>query len=91
MKAAELNPNNFETNLALGRLLSKTGDFGESIRYLQLAATEAPESPEVHYQLGLSLQRVGRRAEAAKQFTQVDQLNRARRDASRPGMETPKP
>ncbi len=90
-KAAELNPNNFETNLALGRLLSKRGDFGESIRYLQLAASEAPESPEVHYQLGLSLQRVGRRAEAAKQFTQVDQLNRARRDAPGSGMETPKP
>jgi tetratricopeptide (TPR) repeat protein len=90
-KARELDPANFETNMALGRLLAKTGDLEESIRYLQAAAKQSPQSPEVHYQLALSLQRAGRKAEAAKEFAEVDRLNRERRGAAGMAMEIPKP
>lgn len=90
-KARELDPANFETNLALGRLLAKTGQVEESIRYLQEATKQSPQSPEVHYQLALSLQRAGRRAEAAKEFAEVDRLNRERRGAAGMGMGNPKP
>lgn len=90
-KAASLNPENFETNLALGRLLAKMGHLGEGISYLEHAAQESPDSPEVHYQLALSLQRAGRKAEAAKEFAEVDRLNRVRRGAPGAGAESPKP
>jgi protein O-GlcNAc transferase len=89
--ARELDPANFETNMALGRLLAKTGNLEESIRYLQEAAKQSPQSPEVHYQLALSLQRAGRKTEAAKEFAEVDRLNRERRSAAGMGMDSPKP
>jgi len=68
--------------MALGRLQAKMGNLEESIRYLQEAAKQSPLSPEVHYQLALSLQRAGRKAEAAKEFAEVDRLNRERRSAA---------
>jgi tetratricopeptide (TPR) repeat protein len=90
-KARELDPANFETNLALGRLLAKTGNLEESIQFLQEAEKQSPQSPEVHYQLALSLQRAGRKAEAAKQFAEVDRLNRERRSTTGMGMDAPRP
>jgi tetratricopeptide (TPR) repeat protein len=90
-KARELDPSNFETNMALGRLLAKAGNLEDSIRYLQEASKQSPKSPEVHYQLALSLQRAGRKAEAAKEFAEVDRLNRERRNAAGMGMDYPKP
>ena len=90
-KARELDPANFESNMALGRLLAKTGSMEESIRFLQDAAKQSPQSPEVHYQLALSLQRAGHRAEAAKEFAEVDRLNRERRGAASRGTDTPRP
>jgi len=90
-KARELDPANFETNMALGRLLAKTGNLEESIRFLQEAAKQSPQSPEVHYQLALSLQRASRKVEAAKEFAEVDRLNRERRGATGLGMDSPRP
>jgi tetratricopeptide (TPR) repeat protein len=90
-KARELDPASFETNMALGRLLAKTGNLDESIRCLQEAAKQSPESPEVHYQLALSLQRAGRKVQAAKEFAEVDRLNRERRGAAGMGTGSPKP
>ena len=90
-KARELDPSNFETNMALGRLLAKAGNLEDSTRYLREAAKESPRSPEVHYQLALSLQRAGHKVEAAKEFAEVDRLNRERRAAAGMGMDTPKP
>ncbi len=90
-KARQLDPDNFETNLALGRLLAKTGNVDESIRYLHAAVKQSPKSPEVHYQLALSLQRAGRKAEAAKEFAEVDRLNRERRGSAGVSMGSPRP
>jgi tetratricopeptide (TPR) repeat protein len=90
-KAHELNPSNFEANMSLGRMLAKAGKVEESIGFLREAAKESPESPEVHYQLALSLQRAGRKAEAAKEFAEVDRLNSKRRGESGMGMGNSKP
>lgn len=89
--ARELAPSSFEVNMSLGRMLAKAGKIDESIGFLQEAAKESPESPEVHYQLALSLQRAGRKAEAAKEFAQVDRLNSKRRGEAGMGMGNPKP
>jgi tetratricopeptide (TPR) repeat protein len=90
-KAREIDPSNFETNMSLGRILAKAGKIEESIGFLREAAKKSPESPEVHYQLALSLQRAGRKAEAAKEFAEVDRLNRQRRGAAGIGMGNSKP
>jgi tetratricopeptide (TPR) repeat protein len=90
-KAAKLNPGDFETNLALGRLLAKMGNLDDAIPRLQKAAQQSPDSPEVHYQLALSLQRAGRKADAAREFAEVDRLNRARRATSGMASGRPKP
>jgi len=88
-KARELDTSNFEANMSLGRMLAKAGKIDESIGFLQQAAKESPESPEVHYLLALNLQRTGRKTEAAKEFAEVDRLNRQRRGEA--GMGNPKP
>jgi tetratricopeptide (TPR) repeat protein len=90
-KARELDPSSFEVNMSLGRTLAKAGKIEESIGFLQEAAKASPESPEVHYQLALSLQRAGRKAEAAKEFAEVDRLNRQRRGEGGMGMGNSKP
>ncbi len=73
--------------MTLGRLLAKLGDVEESIERLQEASRQRPQSPEVHYQLALSLQRAGRRSDAAREFAEVERLNQARRA----GGENPSP
>jgi predicted Zn-dependent protease len=78
-RARSLDPQNFEANMALGRLLAKTGKFEESIPWLEQASHERPDSPEVHYQLALSLQRAGRAEQASREFAEVERLNRQRR------------
>lgn len=90
-KAHELDASNFEVNMSLGRTLAKAGKVEESIGFLLEAAKESPESPEVHYQLALSLQRAGRKTEAAKEFADVDRLNRQRRGEAGMGMGSSKP
>jgi len=90
-KAHDLDPSNFEANMALGRTLAKAGKVEESIGFLRQAAKASPESPEVHYQLALSLQRGGRKAEATKEFAEVERLNRQRRGEAGMGMGNSKP
>lgn len=90
-RAHELDPSSFEANMALGRTLAKAGKVEESIGFLEQAAKDSPESPEVHYQLALSLQRTGRKAEAAKEFAEVDRLNRRRRGEAGMGTGNSKP
>lgn len=90
-KARELDPSSFEANMSLGRMLAKAGKVEESIGFLEQAAKASPASPEAHYQLALSLQRAGRKAEAAKEFAEVDRLNRQRRGEAEMGTGNPKP
>lgn len=90
-RAHEVAPSSFEANMSLGRMLAKAGKMDQSIGFLQEAVKESPASPEVHYQLALSLQRAGRKAEAAKEFAEVDRLNRQRRGEAGSGMGDPKP
>ena len=90
-RARELDPSSFEANMSLGRMLAKEGKVEESIGFLEQAAKASPASPEVHYQLALSLQHAGRKAEAAKEFAEVDRLNRQRRGEAGMGTGNPKP
>ena len=65
--------------MALGRLLAKNGNFEASVGLLREAVRMAPENPEPHYQLALSLKRMGQEEEASREFAEVSRLNKLRR------------
>ncbi|MCA1592032.1 MAG: tetratricopeptide repeat protein [Acidobacteria bacterium] len=67
-QAAALNPK-------LGRAYALAGRYAEAADALKTATTLAPSRADGHYQLGLALRRLGRDAEAAREFAVVDKLN----------------
>lgn len=70
------NEKNFEANWALGRAFFLRENFAEAEDYLQKAVEIAPNRTDARYQLGLTLRRLGKTEEAAKQFAMVEQINK---------------
>ena len=90
-RAHEIEPHGYETSLALGRVLLKNGA-EESTGLLRDAVSLQPDSPEAHYQLGLSLKRFGKSTEADREFATVQLLNQAHRTPDAPlGTVSPPP
>jgi tetratricopeptide (TPR) repeat protein len=58
-KNAEREPQSFEANYHLGKMLLQNGKAGESIRYLESAATLKPGDYENSYALALANARIG--------------------------------
>lgn len=77
-KNAEREPQSFETNYRLGKTLLQNGKAGESIRYLESAATLKPEDYDSHYALALANARTGnyQRARSGAQAL-LEHLNKA--------------
>jgi tetratricopeptide (TPR) repeat protein len=74
-RAISLDPKSFEGYWALGRALALGEHFQEAIEAFTTAVALAPERSDAHYQLGLALKRLGRTAEANREFQIVNQLN----------------
>jgi tetratricopeptide (TPR) repeat protein len=79
-RAILLNKNNFEANWALGRALFLKESFPEALDALQRAVALAPNRTDARYQLALVLKRLGKNAEAAKEFGTVEKLNKEFRE-----------
>lgn len=79
-KAAARNPKNFEAHWALGRALFLKEDFTAALEALQTAVALAPARADARYQLGLTLRRLGRSVEAAREFAEVERLNKQARE-----------
>jgi tetratricopeptide (TPR) repeat protein len=88
-RARELAPQDFEALLSLGRALSRRQQWPEATRLLREAVQRMPQNAEARYQLALALQRQGLREEAAREFAEVERLNREFRKGS--GMATMPP
>lgn len=73
----------FDTRLAYGRALAAVNQFEKAATELEAAVKLKPEIPEGHFQLGLALQRTGRRAEAAAAFKEAKRLQDAKREAEK--------
>jgi len=86
--SAKAFPNQFDTRFAFGRALLATNKFDSAITELQSAIKLRPEIAEGYYQLGLALQRIGRRAEAKAAFEKVRDLQKAKRESE--GLSNPK-
>ncbi|MCP9494409.1 MAG: tetratricopeptide repeat protein [Pyrinomonadaceae bacterium MAG19_C2-C3] len=74
-RAVALDAKNFESHFALGRALALSERYADSVAALQQAVALLPERADARYQLGLSLRRLGRSAEAAREFETVNRLN----------------
>lgn len=74
-RAVALDDKNFEAHFALGRALALSERYVDSVAQLQQAVALLPERADARYQLGLSLRRLGRTAEAAREFETVNRLN----------------
>jgi protein O-GlcNAc transferase len=83
-RAVALAPADFEAHLALGRAHALKEQFNEAVAALEQAVALAPDRADAHYQLGLALRRLGRTAEAAREFKIVDRLNTEFRTNARP-------
>lgn len=68
------SPNHFKSRLYRGGILFNEGKLEEAAQDFR-QALEVREDPQVHYYLGLTLARMGRRDEAIEHFSRALQLN----------------
>ncbi|HMF57453.1 MAG TPA: tetratricopeptide repeat protein, partial [Pyrinomonadaceae bacterium] len=83
-RAISLDAHIFEAHWALGRALILAERFSEAIEPLKVAVTLIPDRADAHYQLGLALRRAGRTEEAAREFAEVERINREFRTRTAP-------
>ncbi|MGH9498736.1 MAG: sulfatase-like hydrolase/transferase [Terriglobales bacterium] len=72
--AVELDPENYDANLTLGRLLSMDGSPADGLPFLQKAVKLQPNSFEPHLFLGDALTQLGREMEATAQHQEAERL-----------------
>lgn len=84
-RAIELNGELYEARIALGRTLVRQGRAEEAVEHLKAAARLSPENPEPHYQLAMAYRKLGRRAESAAEFREVQRINDERRKKGKVG------
>lgn len=77
-------PEEFDTRFALGRAYLLTNKYQPAIEQLKIAVKLRPEIAEGFYQLGLALQKSGRREEAKPAFKKTQELQKAKRDSEAP-------
>ena len=80
--AVAVNDKNFEANWALGRAFFLKEDFTSAEEFLKKAVEIAPNRTDARYQLGLTLRRLGKTEEAAKEFALVEQINKEFREGT---------
>lgn len=77
-------PGEFDTHFALGRAYLLTNKYQTAIERLEIAVRLRPEIAEGFYQLGLALQKNGRREDAKTAFKKAQELQKAQRDSEAP-------
>jgi tetratricopeptide (TPR) repeat protein len=87
--SAKKFPDEFDTRLALGRAYSALKQYPQAIIELEAAVKLRPEIAEGFYQLGLALQKTGRREEAKIAFKKTQELQNTKRLSE--GAHKPKP
>jgi tetratricopeptide (TPR) repeat protein len=70
----QLEPNDYESNLTLGRLLSMRSDPAAGLPYLEKAAQIQPDSPDVHFFLADAYAQMGRASDAFREHLEAKRL-----------------
>jgi tetratricopeptide (TPR) repeat protein len=83
-RALQLAPDIVDTNMDMGTYLANQGRFDEAVaqyyRAMKLAEEHAdPKLAQVHYHLGVTYQKMGRRDEALSEFDQANYIRSKRR------------
>ena len=76
-RALERDPGHLETALLLARILERTERVDESLAVLERARTAHPDSPQVHYGLATTYQRLGQADEARSAAARFQELTEA--------------
>jgi tetratricopeptide (TPR) repeat protein len=79
-KAIEINPREYESRVALGKVLIGINRFPEAIENLQKAGELQPENPESYYQLAIAFKKNGQKAEAEAVLQKVKSIHSNRRN-----------
>lgn len=77
--AVRIDPDLYEAQVTLGRVLLMRKLVDESIEHLQRAAQLAPANPEPHYQLALAYRRLGQNDKATEETEIVKRIHARRR------------
>lgn len=75
-KAVKLDPVDFATHVALGRVLLDTDDTAGAVRELETAVQLAPGSPESHFNLAAAYAKVGRKEDATREREEFRKLRK---------------
>ena len=81
--ALEINPDEITYQFLLGSLLYQTGQMEEAVGYLRTAAIRRPWHHGIHYNLGMSLVRLGREEEGKMYLARADSLQEIQQRISR--------
>ncbi len=74
-RAMKLEPRNYAPHNILGRILVEEKQYMRGIQELETAGRLAPGHPGNHFNLAQAYQRVGRKADAAREFAAFEKLN----------------
>ena len=77
--AVNIDPNQYEAQVTLGRALLTQKLPAESVEHLKRAAELAPTNPEPHYQLALAYRRLGLNDKAQEETAIVKRIHETRR------------
>lgn len=78
--AVRIRPTNFEANWALGRAFVLKEQFAQAADALKKAVDAQPNRTDARYQYAIALRRLGKTAEAKREFDLVEKLNREFRE-----------
>jgi len=70
-----LEPNNPKTFANLAIFYYETGEYAEAAEAFERALASAPGDAELHYNLGMSLRKLGRNQDAQQHFAEARRLN----------------
>ncbi|MEW6733597.1 MAG: tetratricopeptide repeat protein [Acidobacteriota bacterium] len=75
-RALELGGNNADVYYLLGRAYARASEWSKAVENFASAIKLDPSRPDIHYQLALTLKKMGRDVEAEFEFQTVEQLNK---------------
>jgi tetratricopeptide (TPR) repeat protein len=74
-KAISIDPDHFNANRDLGRMLARQAKFTAALPFLQRASTIRPSDPDLHYQLFLAYSRLKLKPEADRELAIFKELS----------------
>jgi len=75
-RSVDAAPQYFATHLVLGKLLVTSGQTAKAIQQLELAKKQAPDSPQVHFELASAYLQAGRDDDAARERAEFVRLKK---------------